>query len=77
MGRVLPIQKVKILMRHKAIRMTADLYMQLGLEDVGEEVWTLPRVLVNATQQDRDKNQRPANKKNLNGHHSLPERTQR
>jgi hypothetical protein len=44
-GRILPIQKVKILMRHSAIKLTADLYTDLGLEDVGESVWSLPRIM--------------------------------
>ncbi len=42
MARVMPIQKVKILMRHRTLQMTADLYCDLGLEDVGEDVWNLP-----------------------------------
>jgi integrase len=45
LGRTLPIQKVKVLMRHKNIRETADLYMNLCLEDVGEEIWTPPTLL--------------------------------
>lgn len=42
--RVLPIQKVKVLMCHKNIRETADLYTDLGLEDVAEELWKLSPV---------------------------------
>ncbi|MGL4553958.1 MAG: hypothetical protein ACRC33_22590 [Gemmataceae bacterium] len=41
-ARVLPIQKVKALMTHATIAQTADLYGALGLEDVGDDVWTLP-----------------------------------
>jgi integrase len=42
MANRLPIQKVKVLMRHRTIQMTIDLYADLGLEDVGDDVWTLP-----------------------------------
>jgi integrase len=45
MAQRLPIQKVKILMRHRDIRMTCNLYMNLGLEDVGEDVWQAPQIL--------------------------------
>jgi integrase len=41
-GAVLPIQKVKLLMRHLTLGMTADLYADLEMEDVAEEVWDLP-----------------------------------
>jgi integrase len=41
MGNRLPIQKVKELMRHSTIKLTADLYTVLGMEDVAEEAWTL------------------------------------
>jgi integrase len=44
MGRVLPIQKVKVLMRHSTISLTADLYTDLGIDDVAEGVWMLPRL---------------------------------
>lgn len=44
MGRVLPIQKVKVLMRHSTIKLTADLYTDLGIDDLAEGVWTLPRL---------------------------------
>lgn len=43
-GKILPIQRVKVLMRHKDIRETANIYMQLGLEDAAEESWTPPKV---------------------------------
>jgi len=29
-------------MRHSTIKLTADLYGELGMEDVAEEVWILP-----------------------------------
>jgi site-specific recombinase XerD len=45
MGEVLPIQKVKVLMRHSTIKLTADLYTVLGIDDLGEDVWNLPKVL--------------------------------
>jgi integrase len=45
MGRRLPVQKVKALMRHRNIRETADLYTDLGLEDVAEGLWDVPSVL--------------------------------
>jgi hypothetical protein len=41
-GTALPIQKVKLLMRHLTLGMTADLYADLEMEDVAEEVWDLP-----------------------------------
>ncbi len=44
MGERLPIQKAKVLMCHSTIKLTADLYGELGMEDVAEEVWTLPRL---------------------------------
>ena len=42
MGEVLPIQIVKVLMRHATIALTADLYGKLGIDDLGEKVWSLP-----------------------------------
>lgn len=38
----LPLMKVKTLMRHRDVRTTANLYAELGLQDVAEDVWTLP-----------------------------------
>ena len=38
----LPIQVVRLLMRHKNIKQTCDLYMDLGLTDVAEAVIQLP-----------------------------------
>lgn len=44
-GKSLPIQVVKVLMRHQDIRTTVNLYMDLGLEDVAQEAVRLPRLL--------------------------------
>jgi len=44
---VYPIQVVKVLMRHKDIRLTANLYAALGIEEAGDRVWALPRLLGN------------------------------
>jgi integrase len=41
----MPIQLVRALMRHRDIRMTANLYMDLGLTDIGEAVQQLPSLL--------------------------------
>jgi len=41
MGERFPIQKVKTLMGHSTIKLTADLYGEPGMEDVAEDVWTL------------------------------------
>ncbi|HEV3256439.1 MAG TPA: hypothetical protein VG013_06110 [Gemmataceae bacterium] len=35
-------------MRHLTLQMTADLYGQLEMEDVAEEVWTLPALFPTA-----------------------------
>jgi integrase len=37
-----PIEVVQRLMRHSTVKLTADLYNDLGLEDIGKTVWTLP-----------------------------------
>src|SRR5262249_7370963 len=37
----LPIQIVKKMMRHLTLQMTADLYGDLELEDIAEDVWQL------------------------------------
>jgi integrase len=37
-----PIEVVQRLMRHSTIKLTADLYNDLGLEDIGKTVWSLP-----------------------------------
>ena len=42
MGEVLAIQIVEVLMRHATISLTADLYGNLGIDDLGEKVWALP-----------------------------------
>jgi hypothetical protein len=52
LGKTLPIQKVKILMRHSTIQLTADLYTDLGLDEVGEGVWSLPRLFQPPTRND-------------------------
>jgi integrase len=44
-GRTLPIQVVRVLMRHKDIRTTCNLYMDLGLDDVNETLANLPRLM--------------------------------
>jgi hypothetical protein len=44
MGRRYPIQKVKELRRHSTIKLTADLYTDLGIDDVAEEAWALNRL---------------------------------
>jgi integrase len=41
MGERYPIQKVKELMRHSTIKLTADLYTDLGMADVAETGWAL------------------------------------
>lgn len=45
LAKQLPIQIVRLLMRHKNIRQTCDLYMDLGLQDVGEALLQLPAIL--------------------------------
>ena len=45
MGEKLPIQRVRILMRHRDIRTTCNLYMQLGPTDAAEEGWSPPGIL--------------------------------
>lgn len=45
MGLVLPIQRVRLLMRHRDIRTTCNLYMDLGIADVAEAFAELPRVV--------------------------------
>jgi integrase len=42
----LPIQVVRLLMRHKNIKQTCDLYMDLGLTDVAEALIDLPTSLL-------------------------------
>jgi hypothetical protein len=48
-GTVLPIQKVRLLMRHMTLGMTADLYADLEMEGVTEEDWDLPPLFKPAT----------------------------
>lgn len=45
MSGVCPIQVVKVLMRHASIQLTCDLYGELGIDEAGEAVWALPKVL--------------------------------
>jgi len=40
-----PISTVKWLMRHSTLKLTTDLYGELGIEDLGREVWDLPPIL--------------------------------
>ncbi len=47
-GMKLPIQKVKILMRHSTIQRTANLGIDLVHEEIGENVWALPRLMQKA-----------------------------
>jgi integrase len=44
LARKLPIQVVRMLMRHRNIRETCDLYMDLGLDDAAEAALAIPRV---------------------------------
>jgi site-specific recombinase XerD len=44
LAKTLPIQHVKLLMRHKDIRMTCNLYMDLGIDDLGAN-GQLPKLL--------------------------------
>lgn len=53
----MPVQKVRVLMRHQTLRQTCDLYLDLGLDDVADDVWSLPRLL--APTSDRKKPGRP------------------
>lgn len=43
-ARVLPIQVVRVLMRHKDINLTVRVYLDLGLDDIAEGLQKLPRV---------------------------------
>lgn len=44
LARVLPIQQVRILMRHQHIQQTIGTYLDLGLDDLAEIIQQLPRV---------------------------------
>jgi len=57
LGGVLPIQTVRLLMRHRDIRTTCNLYLDLGLSDVAEETLRLPRLLRPARGEGREKKQ--------------------
>jgi hypothetical protein len=54
LARKLPIQLVKSLMRHRDIRMTCNLYMDLGIADINEAAIVLPKLL-GAEQQQKSK----------------------
>lgn len=45
LARSLPIQIVRLMMRHRDISVTCKIYLDLGLQDVAEEVLKLPSVL--------------------------------
>lgn len=45
LARHLPIQIVRLLMRHRTIQQTCDLYMDLGLDDASEAMVKLPPLL--------------------------------
>ncbi len=48
-GRTLPIQLVRVLMRHANIQTTVGLYLDLGMTDVAEAVRSLPPLFTAAT----------------------------
>ncbi len=50
----MPIQHVKKLMRHRNIKETCDLYLDLGLEDTEDEVSKLPRFDINLTSKEEE-----------------------
>ena len=41
----MPIQMVRLLMRHRDIRQTCNLYMDLGLTDLKDELLKLPPLI--------------------------------
>lgn len=45
LARRLPVQRVRQLMRHSTIKLTFDLYADLGLDDLWDQVQDLPRIL--------------------------------
>jgi integrase len=49
LAKKLPIQMVRLLMRHRDITMTCNLYMDLGLTDLNQAILALPRVLEPST----------------------------
>jgi integrase len=53
MARRLPLAKVRELMRHRDIRTTMNLYADLGLQDLAQDVQQLPRLL-DAPQKQQD-----------------------
>jgi integrase len=44
LARVLPIQEVKVFMRHLTLKRTADLYLDLGIQDLRQAVAKLPSI---------------------------------
>ena len=44
MSRLFPIEVVSKLMRHSSLNLTAQIYLDLGLDREGEGEWVLPRV---------------------------------
>lgn len=44
LAQVLPIQTVRVLMRHRDINLTVKVYLDLGLTDIAEEIKKLPRL---------------------------------
>lgn len=45
----LPIQTVRTLMRHRSIAITVNLYLDMGIEDVADQLGTLPPLLRKGT----------------------------
>lgn len=58
----LPIQQVRLLMRHRDIRQTVNLYMDLGLTDVADSLAKLPPLLDNGVVPDQTKQQQQPKK---------------
>jgi integrase len=50
LAKKLPIQEVSRLMRHSDIRLTANLYLELGLTDIAEKEWKLPKLIATPPQ---------------------------
>jgi integrase len=51
----MPVQKVRVLMRHQTLRQTCDLYLDLGLDDVADDVWSLPKMIIAIAQKKEEK----------------------
>lgn len=54
-GKELPIQRVRQLMRHQDIRTTCNLYLDLGIEDVADQLAALPELFKEAAAQQAEK----------------------